>query len=114
MPQTLGYASEIDPADPRQEVWAKQREERGFDNTELWNLDATIARFLAPRLRAFKAVNGGYPPILTWEEWGAELDKMALAFETIAADIVVPAPVEQQRIEEGLDSFRKYFHHLWY
>lgn len=49
-----GYHEEVDKDDPRQEVWEKQREKDGFDETELWNLDITIARFILPRLKSFK------------------------------------------------------------
>lgn len=30
--------------DVRQKKWKKQRKKRGFDDTELWNLDRTIAK----------------------------------------------------------------------
>ena len=32
------------------EKYKIQRKERGFDSTELWNLDTTLLRFLLPRL----------------------------------------------------------------
>lgn len=34
--------------------WEKQRYKRGFDDTELWGLDYTIASFILPRLIAFR------------------------------------------------------------
>ena len=40
-----------------QKRWKLERKSRGFDNTELWNLDATIAEFTLPRLIAFKEMD---------------------------------------------------------
>lgn len=42
------------PEDNRQKIWKKQYNERGFDNTQLWNLDYTIIQFITPRLKEFK------------------------------------------------------------
>lgn len=42
-----------DKDDDREKKFAKQRKERGFDNSELWNLDFTIAKFIVPRLKVF-------------------------------------------------------------
>ena len=102
---------------PRQELWKNQRRFRGFDDTELWNLDFTIARFVAPRLKAFKEILHGYPPSLTFEEWKATLDKMILAFDLLTDENEnFPESTEntkRETIEEGLDLFREYFFHLW-
>lgn len=40
-----------------QKKWQLERNVRGFDTTELWNLDATIAEFVLPRLIAFKEMD---------------------------------------------------------
>lgn len=40
-----------------QKRWELERKSRGFDSTELWNLDATIAEFILPRLIAFKEMD---------------------------------------------------------
>lgn len=40
-----------------QNKWKLERKLRGFDTTELWNLDATIAEFILPRLIAFKEMD---------------------------------------------------------
>ena len=40
----------------------RQRWTRGFDDTELWSLDETIAEFALPRLKAFREREKmGYP-----------------------------------------------------
>ena len=45
----------------RLEKYEGQRHDRGFDDTELWNLDSTICKFVAPRLREFIKQADGYP-----------------------------------------------------
>jgi hypothetical protein len=42
------------PNDQRQKTWEKEREEFGFDDREMWNLDTTICELLYPRLKYFK------------------------------------------------------------
>ena len=64
----------------------QQRIERGFDDTECWNLESTIAGFVLPRLKHFKEHNNGYPgndEIPTFEKWNEVLDKMIYAFNHI-------------------------------
>lgn len=39
--------------DEREEAFSKQRVERGFDDSETWSLDYTLARFLLPRLKRY-------------------------------------------------------------
>lgn len=110
-----GLAHELSPSDDRQEAWARQREERGFDNTELWALDAAISKFITPRLIAFRDIKAGYPSCFSsMEEWTSILDKMIRAFQLCSEDRVVFSEQENADIEEGLDLFRRYFHSLWY
>ncbi len=56
----IGYTDRHDmwnPDDPRQEVWAREREEYGFDERETWSLDHTFACWLYERLKMFKEIN---------------------------------------------------------
>ena len=64
--------------------YKQQRIERGFDDTECWNLDLTFSGFILPRLIQFKKDVNGYPEELgTFENWGAVIDKMIFAFDHI-------------------------------
>ena len=84
----------IDPSDSRWEEYKQQRFERGFDNSELWNLDSTIAKFIAPRIKEFVKYAGGVPgriyfkyenqengDILAQEEWDNILEEIVWTFE---------------------------------
>lgn len=103
-----------------------QRRTRGFDDSELWSLDYTCAKLMAPRLRAFidKAcigVPGRMDDSLPFEErekeWKAILTKIQLSFQRIVDSdgaTYMYSETEQKEIEEGLDLFREWFFNLWY
>lgn len=110
-----GHSAEISKDDERQEVWAKQRAERGFDDTELWNLDSTIAKFIHPRLVRFHETNICHPGNMTPEEWDAILRQMIFAFEFLASDdkYMMHDDPAWSKIDEGLKAFATYYGHLW-
>ena len=114
-PNTFGHASKLPADDERQALWAEQRVARGFDDTELWNLEDTIARYVLPRLRALRAKPLTPPRDLTLAQWHNLLDKMIVAF-----DLLQPADggswsrgrlnnAQRSQLQEGLDHFRTYF-----
>lgn len=110
-----GLAHELPPSDDRQKAWSRQREERGFDDTELWALDAAISKFLVPRLIAFRDLEAGYPPCFqNLDEWTAVLNKMIRAFQLCSEDRVIFTKEEAAQMEEGRKLFHSYFHNLWY
>ena len=111
MSKTLSLSKTVPEDDERQKKWKKQRKRRGFDDTELWSLDCTIVAFILPRLKVFRKKIGSYPCELTFPAWKEILDKMITAFELYK--ISFPNNDEAAKIQEGLDLFRKYFHHLW-
>jgi hypothetical protein len=88
-----------------------QRLTRGWDDSELWNLDNTISEFVLPRLRRFKEYQSGHPSYMTEEEWSGILNQMILAFENNLVDF--PTEEQDQQVEEGLALFAKYYSHLW-
>lgn len=91
-----------------------QRLTRGWDDSDLWNLDNTLAKLILPRLRRFRDVASGYPADLERDaQWKTELAKMITAFETIADDERCYSPQEQAWVQEGLDLFAKRFRSLW-
>lgn len=101
----------IDRGDERWDRFKQQRLERGFDDSETWSLDSTIAKFIEPRLRRFKEIKAGYPASMSEEEWDATLDKMIYAFECINKDNTFD---NEEYVNEGLDLFRKHFFKLWW
>ena len=90
-----------------------QRLIRGYDDSEIWNLDSTIALFILPRLKLFRNSLHGYPNNLTFEQWEEVLDKMIIAFSLIDDVAWHFNDFDYPRVEEGLDLFRKYYFNLW-
>lgn len=105
-----GCSKKISLTDPRQVLWATQRAERGFDDTELWNLDMTIAEFIAPRLKAYASCIQGVPNGLSEDEWEKMLALMVHAFEQYTTADFLSKTMKGQK---GFKLFRKYFSHLW-
>jgi len=63
------------------EMYKQQRFEQGFDDTETWHLDRTMALFLVPRLKKFIQVNNGIPYGETIESYNEKLNFIISAFE---------------------------------
>lgn len=91
-----------------------QRRTRGWDDSEIWNLDYTIAKFVLPRLKRFRKVNGCYPPDETPKSWDKKLDKMIYAFHIYSEYNVNYDNVNWKEVIEGLKLFGKHFFHLWW
>lgn len=108
------------PDDERWKMWEEQRLTRGFDDTELWNLDMTILEFIKPRLKAFKEQTDSMPvdsKFKTLDEWRAEIDKMIYWIENKTNDervIYEKSPKNKEKYEEGKQAFIKYFNFLWW
>lgn len=107
----------IDEDDDRFEDFKKQRLERGFDSSELWSLDCTIAEFIAPRLKVFRENSGDSPIGKSRTEWEKILDEMIEGFE-IYPNHFNWSPEESNqnwsKVYKALEHFRKYFFQLWY
>ena len=64
--------------------YKKQRLERGFDDSETWNLDSSILHFILPRLKRFKEVTNSFPANMnSFEEWEKILNKAISDIELI-------------------------------
>lgn len=92
----------------------KQLKKNGFDASETWNLDETIARFALPRLKYFRKNLHGYPGSLkNIKEWKKILKKMIKSFEYVLEDCFDLTEEQIKEKEEGLMLFAKYYNHLW-
>jgi hypothetical protein len=86
----------------------------GYQISEVWGTYHYIAREIAPRLKAFKALDKhGWPEDFeNQEDWNKAIQKMIDAFELLD-HITTYTDEEKQAIEEGLDLFCKHFRNLW-
>ena len=88
----------------------KDIKQNGFDKSECWNLDITIAKFILPRLKYFRETTISYPQAdMGLDGWHEILDKMIYSFDEILKD----DSTDQDKIQEGLELFAKYYMNLW-
>lgn len=81
---------------------------------EIWNTNNMLARNIAQRLTAFKALEKhGHPVYMKdMREWNNTIQKMIDAFE-IMKHTHVEDENEHITIDEGLKLFCRYFRNLW-
>ena len=105
----------IDDTDTRWEKYTQQRLERGFDESETWNLDATIAKFIYPRLKVFiddVKLLKCHPADIEFDVWLNILEDILKGFKILSQDSERTED-EEKIIERGLDLFREFYHSLW-
>lgn len=111
-----GHADYIDQNDSRQEKWRKQREESGFDDTEIWNLDWTLMEFMIPRLKLFREKCAGMPcGIPELKHWHMILDRIIEGFELYMANwtTIEELKYNQRKFDIAMKLFSKWFGALW-
>lgn len=81
---------------------------------EIWNTDMMLARDIAQRLKAFKALEKhGHPADMKdMREWNNTIQKMIDAFKLMKYSHVSDEN-EQNSIDEGLKLFCRFFRNLW-
>lgn len=106
----------------RKEKFRKQRLSRGFDDTELWNLDLTFAKFMLPRLKEFRKKTCSYPSELNnIDEWNKILDEMIEGLQLWTKHFDWDFSSDQNtrngnhlKVETALNHLAKYFRDLWW
>lgn len=100
----------------RQKLFKQQKKERGWDDSDTWNLDYKIAEFTLPRLKRFKELNIGYPSDegMTFKLWNEILDSMIYSFEIIINEFQETKDVDWKAVQDGLNNFGKYYRDLWW
>jgi len=99
----------------------KQRRKQGFIDEDLYSLEWTIAKFVAPRLKDFR--NSG--PHDNCPNWCSMLDKMIWSMEQIAnsegGTFIDPdgltdeeVTIYYNKLQEGLTLFGRNFRGLWW
>lgn len=95
-----------------------QRITRGFDDSETWSLDYSLAKLILPRLKRFRELDPCFIPTdMTHDEWNTILDKMIYAFEWAASDsrwYNECSEEESARVNEGLKLFAEYYFAMWW
>ncbi len=93
--------------DKKLEKYKKQIEEQGFDDTETWHLDTTLALFLIPRLKRFIQVNNGFPNGETYESYIEKLKFIVKSFEEYYLNMYENEKVSLELEKERLNNAKK-------
>ena len=100
----FSIAEEVYKDEPEKlEKYKKQRDENGFDDTETWHLDKTVALFLIPRIKRYIQVNNGFPAGMTEELYNEKLNFIVKAFEEYYHDenVEVSLELEKERLSNA-------------
>ena len=116
----FSVAEECYTNDPvKLEKYKKQREEQGFDDTETWHLDKTLALFLIPRLKRFIQVNNGFPNGETHESYIDKLRYFIISFVEyfLEENIDTSLEIEKDRLknaQQAVELLSKLWFCLWW
>ena len=101
----------------KKEQYRQQRFERGFDDTETWHMDRTMALFIIPRLKRFIEVNNGIPIGETEESYDEKLRFIIQAFENYYVSDKYFNSVDIEERKKLTDDVRlavEYLSKLWF
>lgn len=95
--------------------YIKQYKQKGFDDSEIWNLDISLSDFLIPRLKRLRNIIQGYPPdFKSFEEWIFVLDEIIWMFETYSSKAYQDGFLKnQERMDKAKELFGKYWTYFW-
>mgnify|MGYP000140352156 CR=1 FL=1 len=99
------------------EMYKQQRFENGFDDTETWHIDRTMALFIIPRLKRFIEVNNGIPTGETVESYNEKLNFIISAFENYYTTNKYYESTDIEERKQLTDDVRKavdYLSKLWF
>ena len=99
------------------EKYKQQRFEQGFDDTETWHMDRTIALFIIPRLKKFIELNNGIPTGETVESYNEKLNFIISAFENYYATNRYYESVddtERKQLTDDVKQAVEYLSKLWF
>lgn len=96
----------------------QQQLKDGFNDSQLWDFDFSIAKSLLPKMLArFKDITHSHPMDLTEQEWDDILAKLIWYLDNIADEPGAPYKYESSKYKEDMEKcnelFAKYFRDLW-
>jgi len=100
--------------DKREELFSKQRVERGFDDSETWSLRDTIANFIIPRLEAYENIANDF--LVRDKKLIDEIQLFLSAMKLITKDngACLLSDEEWEEVDKGLKAFENIFMSLWW
>lgn len=101
------------PGDDRWCKYKGQRLSRGFDDSETWSLDATIAKFIVPRLERFIEIYKDFVDD-SKDHFIPKMEKALKSFKMYTNDTDLYNKENYDEMMEGLRAFAEIFPALWW
>jgi hypothetical protein len=105
----------------KKEQYRQQRFEHGFDDTETWHMDRTMALFIIPRLKRFLEVNNGIPNGETEESYDDKIRFIISAFENyyVSDKYFNSVDIEERKkltddVRQAVEYLSKLWFELWW
>ena len=105
----------------KKEQYRQQRFETGFDDTETWHMDRTMALFIIPRLKRFLEVNNGIPNGETIESYDEKIRFIISAFENyyVSDQYYNSVDIEERKkltddVRKAVENLSKLWFELWW
>ena len=100
--------------DDREKYYIKQRQERGYDDSETWSLRDSIANFIIPRLERFIEIDK--EASIRDQKHTKYVNLFLNAMKLISRDdgICIFTDDEAIQVSEGIEAFPKIFMSLWW
>jgi hypothetical protein len=108
-PNYTGLGDTLDVDDDRHELFQKQYDERGFDDTELWSLDGSLIRYLYPRLIALQKIQ---KELHEPTKYDIKLQNVIDQFKIILEDDTFVN--ESNMVKQALTDFIEITNGIWY
>ena len=105
---------DLDGKDDRSSDWEKERKERGFDETELWSLGDTIAKFCIPRIKRMREIEIELhkPEDIDIESYDAIIEGLELFIRNDGDRTF--SKMEQEKVAKALELFGPMLPHMWF
>ena len=108
----------LSEGDDREEEYKQQRIKQGFDDSETWSLDTTVAQFLLPRLKRYQEIAS---EVLDRDiKLISDIDDVIKALELKIRDMTEGAqnkPLTDQeyvQMNDGINKLSTVFQSLWW
>ena len=93
-----------------------QKLTRGYSDEEIWNLDITICKFIAPRLKALMETTQCYPyKFKSLAQWKKELKRIICGLNIVVDDKYYNiSDKDMIKVNYALKGLSENFVHLWH
>ncbi len=105
-----GFAFTLPSTDDRRKDYLKQIDERGFDDTETWDLSVALGKFLLPRL---KRLNEIQIKTIIDPELQKDVEQMIEGFQLLSDDDTMEEE-SHNKISIGFELLSKNWSKLWW